>query len=230
MGVKSGLLTLFLGAIGEMYTRVNDLNGSLDKPWLLLFFVFPLSIVSSIWHFMGWVEKGEGSDPMDAFVYILPVASMMFCYIFWNLCDVSDMVSTPLILFFGIITFAAARIFRKANDCKEYKEEITFGTAIGRGIDSAIISTIVAPIIGYLSYLPFIGILFTPWSMLGYVPGLDVGILAGLIHLFMNMEANTWKSEKEEMCKKTVPIFSWINLIRILVGMVLAMGVGAIPI
>lgn len=229
MNVKSGLLTLFLGAIGEMYTRVNDLNGSLDKPWLLLFFVFPLSIVSSIWHFMGWVEPGEGSDPMDAFVYILPISSIMFCFIFWNLCDINDTISTPLILFFGIITFAAARIFRKANDCKEYKEEITFGTAIGKGIDAAIISTIVAPVIGYLSYIPKLGILFMPWSWLGYISGLDVGILAGLIHLFMNMEANTWKSEKEEMCKKVVPIFSIANLIRVLVGIFLAILIGYIP-
>ena len=43
MGVKEGLITLLAGSPGQLYTRIHHLNGSLDKPWLLLFLFFPLS-------------------------------------------------------------------------------------------------------------------------------------------------------------------------------------------
>lgn len=228
MGVKEGLLTLFLGAPGQLYTRIEDLNGSLDKPWLLLFFVPPLSIVSSIWFFLDWVEKGQGGDPVDEFLFILPFSSIIFSYIFYNLCDTSDFISTPLILIFNIMTFAAARIIRKSKDCPN-KDNLSYGRAFHTGIMASTTAMLANLSTTFLSFIPFIGIAFSLWGFLGYIPGLDVGLLCAIINIFLNMELNTFNTKKDEFCNQDKKIFSLDTLWRISLAIFLSIAISFIP-
>lgn len=228
MGVKEGLITLLLGTPGQLYTRIQHLNGSLDKPWLLLFLFFPLSIVSSIWFFAGWVDEGQGSDPVDEWMYILPISSVIFTFIFYNLCDTSDMISTPLILIFNIVTFAASRVMRKSKDCPN-KENLSYGRSVSVGIIASIIALATNLLSTFLSYIPFIGIFFRLWGIVGIIPGLDVGLLCSVINLYLNMEANSFDDKKNEMCNEQVSIFRYQTLIHFIIAMVFAVIVNFIP-
>lgn len=228
MGVKEGLITLLAGSPGQLYTRIHHLNGSLDKPWLLLFLFFPLSIISSIWFFMDWVDEGQGSDPVDEWMYILPISSVIFTYIFYNLCDTSDFISTPLILIFNIVTFAASRIIRKSKDCPN-KDNLSYGRSVSVGIIASIVALAINIASSFLSYVPYIGIIFSLWGMVGMIPGLDVGLLCSLINLYLNMEANSFDSQKDEMCNEQVSVFTWENLIIFSVAIFISIAINFIP-
>ena len=228
MGVKEGLITLLAGSHGQLYSRIHHYNGSLDKPWLLLFLFFPLSIVSSIWFFMDWIEPGEGSDPVDEWMYILPVSSVIFSFIFWNLCDTSDFISTPLILIFQIVTFAASRIIRKTKDCAD-TENLSYGRSVHVGIISSLVAIAINIGTMILSFVPFIGLIFMAWGFVGYIPGLDIGILSALINIYLNMEANSFKSKQKEMCKEQKSIFHWETWVLLTVAMVISIAINLLP-
>lgn len=228
MGVVPGLLTLFLGSPGQLFARIKYLNGSLDRPWLLLFLAPPLSIISSIWFFLDWVEEGKGADPVDDFMYVLPICSILFSIIFYNLCDTEDYISTPLIVFFNIIAFAAARVYRKMEDCPDSAER-SFGSAVQKGISSSGTALLVNTIIGFLSFVPYIGIIATVWGFLGYIPGLDVGIICALINLYLNMSANSSDESFNEMCNNNESIFTMGTLIRFIAVCIASIAIGFIP-
>lgn len=228
MGVVPGLLTLFLGSPGQLYARISHLNGSLDKPWLLFFLAPPLSIISSIWFFLDWVEEGKGADPVDDFMFALPITSVLFSFIFYNLCDAEDYVSTPLIVLFNIMTFAAARVYRKMEDCPDNAER-SFGSAVQKGITASTIALIANVAMGFMSFIPYIGIIFTAWGFLGYIPGLDVGILCALINLYMNMDANSSDESFNEMCNDKESIMTWGTGLRFMIACIIAIVVGFIP-
>jgi len=228
MGLVPGLLTLFLGSPGQLFARIKYLNGSLDKPWLLFFLFPPLSIIASIWFFLDWVDEGKGADPVDDFMYILPITSVLFSLIFYNLCDAEDYISTPLIVFFNIITFAAARVYRKMEDCPDNTER-SFGSAVQKGITASTISLISNTVIGFLSFVPYIGIVASAWGMLGFVPGLDIGIMCAIINLYMNMDANSSDESFNEMCNSTDAVLTWGTGLRFMIACIIAIVIGFIP-
>ncbi len=67
------LLNLFGFGIGQLIVRINTLDGSLDKPWLLLppFWIFPLSIVPTVYIYLDKITKGKGGSPIDMSLYII---------------------------------------------------------------------------------------------------------------------------------------------------------------
>jgi hypothetical protein len=228
MGLIPGLLTLFLGSPGQLAARIKYLNGSLDKPWLLLFLLPPLSIISSIWFFFDWVEEGKGSDPVDDFMYALPITSVIFTFIFYNLCDASDFISTPLVVLFNIMMFAVARVYRKMEDCSDNSER-NFGSAVQKGITSAILSQIINVVIGFMGYLPYIGIVFKLWDVIGIVPGLDVGILCAIINLYLNMEVNSNDESFNKMCNNKQSILTLGTASRFAIASVISIALSFIP-
>jgi len=229
MGLTPGLLTLFLGAPGQLAARINYLNGSLDKPWLLLFFVPPLSIISSIWFFFDWVEEGKGSDPVDDFMYALPITSIIFSFIFYNLCDTSDFISTPLIVFFNILMFSIARVYRKMEECPDSAER-NFGSAVHKGIAAASTSQIINIVMGFMGFIPFIGIIFKLWDIIGIIPGFGIGILCAVINLYLNMQANSSDENFNEMCNNTESIMTLGTLWRFLAACGIAIILSFSPI
>ena len=62
---KAAFYSLFI--VGQMWVRLNLLNGSLDKPWLLLpfFWVPPLSLLPAGMAGFGYIQKGQTGDPRD---------------------------------------------------------------------------------------------------------------------------------------------------------------------
>ena len=53
--IINGLISA-LGLPGQFYVRINNLNGSLDKSWLMLFCILPISLISSVCFYIDWVK------------------------------------------------------------------------------------------------------------------------------------------------------------------------------
>ena len=156
------------------------------------------------------------------------MCSLCCSYIFWNLCDTEDYISTPLIVLFNIMTFAAARVYRKMEDCPDSSER-SFGSAVQKGITAAIISLIANTVMGFMGYLPYIGIIFKVWSMLGFIPGLDIGILCAVINLYLNMDANSSDESFNEMCNNTESVLTWGTGLRFMIACIIAIVISFIP-
>ena len=177
---------------------------------------------------MDWVKPGKGADPVDKFLFLLPLCSIIITFIFNNLCDVEDYFTVPLITFFNIIAFAAARIFRKMGECPESSNK-SFGHAIQSGITSSIKSQIINVVFGFAGYIPYIGMIFLWWDLIGMVPGLDIGIIMGFMHLLLNMEGNDDPSEFEKMCNSNSDIMSFSTLWRFLLANGTAFAINLMP-
>ena len=66
---------VFLFAIvplGQLFVRINYLNGSVDKSWTLfpLFLIPPFSFIPLIMMKLGWIKNGSGGKPYDSLIFI----------------------------------------------------------------------------------------------------------------------------------------------------------------
>lgn len=201
--IRNGFIVLIGGVIGELIVRINYLNGSLDKPWLMAFLLPPLSIISSIFYFTGFVKKGVGSDPWDHFVMIIPFLTFIFDLMVDNLCEFSVLIQVSI----QCLIFTMARFYRKGKECKDYPVNPGMEYSFDQAMFILIIIRICVFVSGFISYIPYIGLLFLPWDFLGFIPGLQTGIIMTTAHLILNMQGNTTNANhKQEMCTGEVKL------------------------
>lgn len=225
---KSGLMTLFLGALGQFISRIVWLNGSLDKPWLFAFFPIPLvalrimpiwpagvigmiicfvlTAIGSVWYFIDDVEMGEGADVVDANVYMLPLLGMAFTFIFTSLCDVSAALGYWLTTMTCVLFYAMARYMKRTNICED--DQRNFNEALWKSFIVNLVVPLANLVNEAFTHIPYINAPFTAWSLLDYIPGLQNGATLGLANLIENMLANTPERQKE-YCENDTNMWTW---------------------
>lgn len=213
--VGAGILTLLCGAIGQLCARIIWLNGSLDKEWLFAFFFFPLSIVSSIWFFAGWVDEGEGSDPIDVYAYLLPLLSLTFAVIFDSLCDMNEFLGFWIYLMTMILFYGMCRYLKRVDVCDEegYSMSQSFYTAFIVNFFVAfanVMTIILEKVFKMMGRIPYVGpvfmvlsVIMTIWNYLDYIPGLQHGIGLSFANILQNMKANTPDAQEKFCSTKT---------------------------
>ena len=219
---KAGLLSLFLGAPGQFLARLIWLNGSMDKPWLFAFFppvIFPpyilpwvqlvylvISGVGSIWYFFDWVEMGEGSHPVDANAWLLPLLITAFTFIFLNVCDIEDVLAYWLITMTSVIFYALARYMKRTDMCASDQRNMNEALWKSFIVNSCVpVANVVAE---GLSYIPMVGMPFKAWGALDFIPGLQNGATLGIANIIENMMANTPDKQKE-FCENDTNMWTW---------------------
>jgi hypothetical protein len=70
------LFTIVIPFIGQIIGRIIYLNGSLDKPWLLLFGIPPLTLIPALFMIFGLIKKGKGGKPWDYYI-LIPIIIMI---------------------------------------------------------------------------------------------------------------------------------------------------------
>jgi hypothetical protein len=64
------LFTVTIPILGQLFARIVLLNGSMDKPWLFLFSIPPLTFVPALAIMFSYVEKLDGGVPWDNIVWL----------------------------------------------------------------------------------------------------------------------------------------------------------------
>ena len=79
--MAAAIATIIIPFFGQLYARINYLDGSLDLPFLFLFATQPLSIVPAIAILFKVIKKGKSGKPYDTSI-LLPVFVNIFCETF----------------------------------------------------------------------------------------------------------------------------------------------------
>lgn len=197
------LAVIFLGPLAQLYVRIFALQGSLDKAWLMLLSIPPLSIIPALLMYFGYVADGQGGQPYDMYM-LMPVALTMIGSFTADKLDDMDfniffqMIARMVIPLAGGIT---AFYIRDKNNCDQrkaaYLKQNPNGTyaensLILKSVSNALIAQGWATLINsIIYYIPFVGIILT---ILAYIPLMEYVILAVLystIYILINMFNNT---------------------------------------
>lgn len=183
MGVSLvGAIANFFIPFAQIYQRIFSLNGSLDKPWLLLpFFLFPpLSIVPSVMMYLNMVEEGKGGKPYDYYMYIPIVLNIIIAIMNQYINSQVWSILSPFIPFVGGML---AFYLRYKNLCND-KGGVPLTKVLTDSVITQIVSTVTFMI---MSYIPVVGIVFSLADMIPLLPQILTGLIYMAAYIVMNM-------------------------------------------
>jgi hypothetical protein len=208
--VKSGLMTLFLGSIGDIASRSMWLNCSVDKPWTMLFFLPPLSIVSAIMHFMNKIEKGSLScmSAVDIPLFLIPIMTILLAFTIPMMIGEPGFLSNFLLMISVFILFVVIRMYKSNKMCKVHFPDKNKGFNFNHVKRALLISLIVNGVIALFNVfapygvrIPVVGIGFRIWGYVGMVPGLQHALPLTISHFILNLHENV-PNKLEDVCLK----------------------------
>ena len=139
MGSISWLQVIILGIIplGQLWARIVNFNGSLDKWWLMfpLFLIPPFSFVPLLLMKFGYIKNGKGGKPYDMWMLLPILAKLIIPYTLPFLIDEDSTMLFSLVSFIlQLLTVMLGNLIRRQNNCKNITTD-----SIGKaGIDSTI--------------------------------------------------------------------------------------------
>ena len=186
------LLTIIIPFFGQIIARFMLLNGSLDKPWLLLFGIPPLTLIPALFMMFGLVAKGKGGKPWDYYVLIPIIINIISGFILKNYGIMGQIIKYIVLLlsFIYIYWLKSQKICKKSA---RYTKIIT---------DSLITYCLMEVIKIVLEYVPLIGIIIKVIGKtipFGYLILDAISILC--VYVITNM-INSYDSKN--FCKKEV--------------------------
>lgn len=196
--IKGGLLTLFLGAFGDIISRTMWYNCSVDKLWTILFFIPPLSIGSSIFYFMDKIAKSplECSEASDWFLLIIPIVVFITGFLsskFLKNPVLSFLV--PIIVYFAL--YAIVRMIRTTDKCTKHFKDKSKGFNISIVKRALMLSLTTNGMIMFFNFaapflgmIPYLGVPFRGWHLLEKIPGLQHALVLTLAHYIENLREN----------------------------------------
>jgi hypothetical protein len=140
---------------GQIYSRVEYLNNSTDKKWLLfpLLLLPPLQIVAMLAMKLGYVKPGSGGKPYDIYMlipiimkFLIPFLSDRFDFPYWFIIDVL-LTWISLFLPYFLSSYTKCENINLSSTTKAMSKAVILQAYID------VMSLIV-------SYIPFIGIFF----------------------------------------------------------------------
>jgi hypothetical protein len=163
MGSLSTWEVLIMGLIplGQLWARIFNFNGSLDKWWLMfpLFLVPPFSFIPLILMKMGFVADGSGTNPLDYWI-LCPILTKIITDILMDDSTPFQMVTALLI---QLISVLASNLMRRYENCNRTITVNSVGKAIIDSVTAFGMGSIVQMLI---PMLPFVGIFFSLISMI----------------------------------------------------------------
>lgn len=206
----------------QIYFRLIKLNGSLDKPWLLLpfFLIFPLSILPTFMIHYGMLKNGNGGPVYDNFMYIPVIFYVLFNIFLENLDSDFDMI----IRLAGVFAVSIIPYYlRESRNCKE----IGMNQIANILSNSALVLGVSFMSLGAMqiaSLLPIIGSAFSLLGLLREIPILGEGLIFALWYLPAYMFINVFNSVNglDKYCKRQ---HHWIILISGLIASVIGYNI-----
>lgn len=212
------IITSLFVPISQLYFRIFNLNGSIDKPWLLMpfFLIFPFSIVPTIMMHFGYVVKGSGSPVHDNWMYLPVVFYVLYNIFLQYLKSDFDVLFRLGGLFVSIII---PYFIKEYYNCKSMGltqfANIFSNSALVLGI-----SYLCLPLIEILGYVPLMGLLFSLLGLLRAIPMIGEPLLWGIWYLptYIIVNMFNYKDGMEKYCSRNH------HYILGIVGIILAVG------
>jgi hypothetical protein len=204
------VLILGLIPMGQLYARVINFNGSLDKKWLLfpLFMIPPFQFIATLMMKFGMFKKGKGGKPYDWFMLIPLIVRIILSYVL-------ERFDMPVYIIIDVIVSIIATLIpsylRTRNLCQEYNTTNMINTFV-QGVSIEAAANIFSVVIGWV---PLIGMIFT---LLEFLPVIGESIAWMLAYstgyIVMNM-FNTDDSKSFCLTNKYKLFMSIISIIII---------------
>jgi hypothetical protein len=205
MGNKLSISNIFNGKLSKMeliaglfvpmsqvYFRLIKLNGSLDKPWLLLpfFLMFPLSILPTFMIHFGMLKPGAGGPVYDNYMYIPVIFYVLFNMFLENLESDFDMI----LRLAGVFAVSIIPYYlREARNCKamgmNQMANVLSNAALVLGVTQMCFGAM-----QIASFLPLVGTAFSLLGMLREIPVIGEGLIFALWYLPAYMFINVFNS------------------------------------
>lgn len=209
---------LILGTLipfSQLYFRLFYLDGSLDKPWLLIpfFLVLPLSFIPTMYVHWGWIDKGEGGSPFDNWMYI-PMLFHVLITLFLNKMESKFDIVLRLSLI--MISIMIPYFVREYNVCKKMGlnqiANIFGNAALIMGLAQTI-----PPLLSTASYFPMVGTFFSIVLLIRNIPVIGESLLWSIGYLLSYVVLNILNGlDKDIYCTRNYNIF--LGFIGIIVG------------
>lgn len=147
------LATIVIPFFGQFFARIFWLDGSLDKSWLLLFGIPPLTLLPAGMMMFGLVKKGKGGKPWDNYIFgpiiINIIASLLLPNIF--------SIYTAVILKYVLVSISFFLIYwnKSKKICKD--KSANNSKLLSDSLTSYVLMVIFALA---LEYMPLFGTIF----------------------------------------------------------------------
>lgn len=142
------IATLTIPFFGQLYARLVLLGGSLDKPWLFLFSIPPLTVVPTIMILFKQIEEIKGGDAIDTYVFV-PIILNILVSLFVG----SDPILKSLKLITILASFYWIFWYKATKICGE-KDMPNTNKII---LDSTICYIVILILVASMEYIPYIG-------------------------------------------------------------------------
>lgn len=173
------VIILGLVPLGQLWARVFNFNGSLDKWYFLIpIFLFPpLSFIPLIMMKYGMIEDGKGSTPVDKIMLLPIIAKLIIPFVLPFIIDEDSETIYSIVNFvLQLLLIIVANLTRRYNTCNS----ITVNSIGKATIDSTVAYGIGNLIAFIIPWLPFIGLIFSLLEMIPFVGDSVNNILWGL--------------------------------------------------
>lgn len=194
-----GALFIGLVPLGQLWARIFWMNGSLDKPWLLLpFFWFPpLGLIAGFMFWMGWVQKGPGGRPPYDTWMLIPIISKfvlgMFIAMFANMgssLDIDDdddqsgggLMTSLVIVTIQLFMNTVPHFIRSYQLCDNNNTTNYFNLFSKAFTDGTIENGVATIAPTLLRFVPFIGIFFRILSNIPILGGMMSKVIWSLVY------------------------------------------------
>ena len=184
--------TMILGLIpgGQLYARLFNFGGSMDKLWLLLLAFFPpFSLIPMILLKLGWISIKQGSgfiNPLNKWLLLPIITIIMMPFLLDHVFNLdNDSLLGFLITFVFIITACSiTNIINMRGKCKT----TTFNN-VGKSLMDAITAYGIATFITWcINFIPIIGEIIISIEMIpfiGHIIKQSIWILGYIVGLFL---------------------------------------------
>ena len=210
------LFYFFTPVIGQPIMRIKKFGGSLDKPYLLPFGIFPpLTAVPLLVAYLGGLDKIEGSNPLDIYIIIPFIIRLILIFFALELGSSRGKLLQNLILL-GSIMFANTLHIYTQEYCKTIPNKIFTGKLGKIAVDSMLQYGLSVLILLMLYHFPLIGRLFKDGEgvLSNIVQSFAFGLSVAFAYLIVNMGDVNY-AEKTDVCNGTIG--TWRGSISIII-------------
>ena len=165
------VLVMGLVPLGQLWARIFNFKGSLDKWWLMfpLLLFPPLSFIPLIMMKFGMISDGKGSNPVDKIMLLPIIAKFIIPFILPFVIDDEEheFLFSLVAFVLQLLTIMVANLTRRHTNCND----ITLDSFGKSGIDS-VIAYGMADITSFaIGFVPFVGIAISLLEMVPFIGG-----------------------------------------------------------